>query len=76
MATNENKELEELIRNATGAAAASPAAPFASISAEEEDEAPGLDIATLVLVARRSLLWQSHVQRRARPVRQLKSTTS
>ena len=57
MATNENTELEELIRNATGGPTAPPAAPFASAPESEEDEAPGLDISTLVLVARRSLLW-------------------
>ena len=57
MATNENTELEELIRNATGGPTAPPAAPFANASESEEDEAPGLDISTLVLVARRSLLW-------------------
>ncbi|HEX8348787.1 MAG TPA: polysaccharide biosynthesis tyrosine autokinase, partial [Hymenobacter sp.] len=57
MAINENKELEELIRNANGGVAAPPIAPFAGASAAEEDEAPGLDLGTLVLVARRSLLW-------------------
>ena len=57
MAVNENTELEELIRNATGAGvAAPPAAPFSGDLADENDDA-GLDIATLVLVARRSLLW-------------------
>ena len=56
MAINENTELEELIRNATGASAP-PDAPALRAVPEEEDEAPGLDVATLVLVARRTLLW-------------------
>ena len=54
MAVNENSELEELIRNATGGAV-EPAATLGGNDAEEEGAS--LDIATLVLVARRSLLW-------------------
>ncbi|WP_310394353.1 polysaccharide biosynthesis tyrosine autokinase [Hymenobacter sp.] len=58
MAINENTELEELIRNATGGVAAPPALPAAGTQdGGEDDEATGLDVATLVLVARRSLLW-------------------
>ena len=38
MATNENTELEELIRNATGGATAPPATPLANSSEGEEDE--------------------------------------
>ena len=56
MATNENTELEELIRNATGGAASPPETPAMS-AGEPDDEAASLDIATLALVARRSLLW-------------------
>lgn len=57
MAINENIELEELIRNANGGVASPPTVSFPGAPADEEDEAPGLDLATLVLVARRSLLW-------------------
>jgi tyrosine-protein kinase Etk/Wzc len=57
MAMNENTELEELIRNATGNVAAPPATPFAEASADDDDESAGLDLSILVLVARRSLLW-------------------
>jgi len=46
MAANENAELEELIRNAGGGEAE-----------VEDDSGAGLDIDTLLLVARRSLLW-------------------
>ena len=56
MAINENTELEELIRNATAGATAPPATPVLG-DAGDDDDAPGLDISTLVLVARRSLLW-------------------
>ncbi|MFC7666994.1 GumC family protein [Hymenobacter humi] len=56
MAINENAELEELIRNATGGAASPPETPLTS-STDGEEESASLDIATLVLVARRSLLW-------------------
>ena len=57
MAMNENTELEELIRNATGNVAAPPTIPFAGTSADEDDESSGLDLSILVMVARRSLLW-------------------
>ncbi|HEX8656800.1 MAG TPA: GNVR domain-containing protein, partial [Hymenobacter sp.] len=57
MAINENTELEELIRNATSGAAAPPELPTVGGPEEEEDDTISLDIATLVLVARRSLLW-------------------
>jgi tyrosine-protein kinase Etk/Wzc len=52
MAVNENAELEELIRNATGGAANAPVT-----EAEPTDEGGGIDFDTLLLVARRSLLW-------------------
>ena len=54
---NENSELEELIRNATGAGAVSSAAPVAPAVEGDDDQAGGLDLSTLVIVARRSLLW-------------------
>ena len=54
MAVNENAEIEELIRNASGGGTD---APPLNPAAEAEEEAGGLDIATLVVVARRSLLW-------------------
>ena len=57
MAVNENTELEELIRNATIGAAAPPASPSLNSSDAEEEESDELDISTLILVARRSLLW-------------------
>ena len=56
MAINENTELEELIRNATGASAP-PETPALRAAPEDDDDVPSLDIATLVLVARRTLLW-------------------
>ncbi|MDQ2770009.1 MAG: hypothetical protein M3Y54_05855, partial [Bacteroidota bacterium] len=58
MANNENQELEALIRNATGGdpVAGTPAPSLAS-TADADEEAASFDIATLVLVARRSLLW-------------------
>ncbi|MDQ2794008.1 MAG: Wzz/FepE/Etk N-terminal domain-containing protein, partial [Bacteroidota bacterium] len=58
MAINENQELEALIRNAT-AGAEMPAAvlPGNPSEADEDGEAGGFDLSTLVLVARRSLLW-------------------
>ncbi|MBC8082796.1 MAG: hypothetical protein H7Z21_06240, partial [Hymenobacter sp.] len=52
MAVNENAELEELIRNATGGGISTP-----TTEAEPTDEGGGLDFDTLLLVARRSLLW-------------------
>ena len=56
MASNENTEIEELIRNATGGGPQPPVA-MAGPEGDNEDEGPSLDLATLVLVARRSLLW-------------------
>ena len=55
MALTENAELEELIRNANGGGG-EPLVP-AGAATEPEEEGGGLDISTLVLVARRSLLW-------------------
>ena len=56
MAVNENSELEELIRNASGGAVEPSVMPNAGGN-EADDESASLDVATLVLVARRSLLW-------------------
>ena len=64
MATNENVELEELIRRATSPAPSESAAlgavppPTLNLgSDEDDDESLSLDVGTLLLVARRSLLW-------------------
>ncbi|WP_216690531.1 polysaccharide biosynthesis tyrosine autokinase [Hymenobacter siberiensis] len=56
MAVNENSELEELIRNANGGAV-EPSVVSNAGGNEADDESSSLDLATLVLVARRSLLW-------------------
>jgi len=52
MAVNENLELEELIRNANGGSNVAAPEPESS-----EDAGGGIDFDTLLLVARRSLLW-------------------
>jgi len=61
MAANENAELEELIRRAVAPAGAevstAPAAAGFAQKEDDDDESASLDLATLVLVARRSLLW-------------------
>ncbi|RZK18864.1 MAG: hypothetical protein EOO56_15305, partial [Hymenobacter sp.] len=59
MALSENAELEELIRRATGETAGQlpPTAGPMPTAGEEEDADGGLDLSTLVLVARRSLIW-------------------
>lgn len=56
MAVNENAELEALIRNAIDGGTEPPSAAVAGSAADEED-ADGLDLSTLGLVARRSLVW-------------------
>ncbi|RZK29789.1 MAG: hypothetical protein EOO61_20175, partial [Hymenobacter sp.] len=55
MAVSENTELEELIRQATGNTDAM--LPPGQPPATEEEEGEGLDLSTLILVARRSLPW-------------------
>ena len=58
MALSENAELEELIRKATGESAGQTQTAISSVVASEQDELDGgLDLGTLVLVARRSLIW-------------------
>ncbi|RYE90573.1 MAG: hypothetical protein EOO37_02650 [Cytophagaceae bacterium] len=57
MALSENAELEELIRRATGETANQPLPNSSSSSADEEEVGDSFDIGTLVLVARRSMVW-------------------
>ena len=56
MAVNENSELEELIRNASGGAV-EPSVVSNAGGNEADDESASLDVTILVSVARRSLLW-------------------
>jgi uncharacterized protein involved in exopolysaccharide biosynthesis len=58
MAVSENAELEELIRKATGETAGQlPPTTGPTPTTEQDDLGGGLDLTTLVLVARRSLAW-------------------
>ena len=57
MAIKENAELEALIRNAIDGNAEPPTATLVGAAADEEDAGVTLDLSTLALVARRSLLW-------------------
>lgn len=58
MAVSENAELEELIRRANGEGAGQlPPTAGLPQPAEDEELGGGFDTATLVMVARRSLLW-------------------
>jgi len=58
MAVSENAELEELIRKATGETASQlPPTPGAAITTDQDDAESSLDLNTLALVARRSLVW-------------------
>jgi tyrosine-protein kinase Etk/Wzc len=58
MALSENAELEELIRKATGETAGQlPPTAGPTLVDDQDDPAGGLDLSTLVLVARRSLIW-------------------
>jgi tyrosine-protein kinase Etk/Wzc len=58
MALSENAELEELIRRATGenTGQLTPSVGLA-LTDDQDDSAGSLDLGTLVLVARRSLIW-------------------
>jgi tyrosine-protein kinase Etk/Wzc len=58
MALSENAELEELIRKATGESTGQlPPSTGPTPVDDQDDSAGSLDLSTLVLVARRSLLW-------------------
>jgi hypothetical protein len=52
MAISENAELEELIRKATSEPASQSTTSLASSSDQDESEGGGLDLNTLVIVAR------------------------
>ena len=58
MALSENAELEELIRKATGEPAGQlPPIANSAVASDQDDLGGGLDLSTLILVARRSLIW-------------------
>jgi tyrosine-protein kinase Etk/Wzc len=57
MAVSENAELEELIRKASGDTVGQLTPTPGLPPSDDQDDSGGLDLSTLVLVARRSLLW-------------------